>query len=336
MTSESPENSGRRTLQRTGKRWPAPRFRIGDWFADHRRAIAETFEFVSLRLGSSLFVWLLVGIALALPAALRLAQMNFVALDDGWQGQTGLSVYFVVGAEADQLAAVEELLRQSPSVLAARLTDADQALQEFMAASAESSSLTAALEMLSDNPLPASLQVSVVSQVTVEDLGALREEVLRSGGVDDVVIEHTWLERLRSLTQLVERLGLILGALFALGAVLVTAASVRLAIESRLDALRVLSLVGATRAQIRRPFLYFGVFYGLGGAVVAAMLLAVTLTAIEAPLTELLGSYDVPVHVQGFGAMFLITLLVVGVLLGVMGALLAVGQRIRGVQEMVS
>ena len=147
--------------------------------------------------------------------------MNFVALDDGWQGQTGLSVYFVVGAEADQLAAVEELLRQSPSVLAARLTDADQALQEFMAASAESSSLTAALEMLSDNPLPASLQVSVVGQVTVEDLGALREEVLRFGGVDDVVIEHTWLERLRSLTQLVERLGLILGALFALGAVLV-------------------------------------------------------------------------------------------------------------------
>jgi hypothetical protein len=66
------------------------------------------------------------------------------------------------------------------------------------------------------------------------------------------------------------------------------------------------------------------------------MLLAVTLTAIEAPLTELLGSYDVPVHVQGFGAIFLITLLVVGVLLGVMGALLAVRQRIRGVQEMVS
>ena len=335
MLRESAAAQRGRSRQLRPKQWPAPAFRVRDWFADHRRAIAETFEFVSLRLASSLFVWLLVGIALALPAALRLAQLNFVALDDGWQGQPGLSVYFAVGAEADQLAAVEALLRESPSVVAAQLTDADQALQEFMAASADSSSLTAALEMLSDNPLPASLQVSVASEIPLEDLATLRAEVLQSGGVDDVIIERTWLERLRNLTRLVERLGLILGALFALGAVLVTAASVRLAIESRLDALRVLSLVGATRAQIRRPFLYFGVFYGLGGAVVAAMLLAITLTAIEVPLTELLGSYDIPVHLQGFGVAFLLALLAVGMLLGVIGALLAVRQRIRGVQDAI-
>jgi cell division transport system permease protein len=187
---------------------------------------------------------------------------------------------------------------------------------------------------MSENPLPASLQVSIASDVFLEDLAALREELLGVDGVDDVIIERTWLELLRNLTQLVERLGLILGALFALGAVLVTAASVRLAIESRLEELRVLSLVGATRAQIRRPFLYFGVFYGLGGAVVAAMLLAITLTAIEAPLTALLGSYDIPVQVHGFGVAFLLTLLGVGMALGVIGALVAVRQRIRGVQEM--
>ena len=62
----------RKSSANRGKRWPAPAFRLSDWFSDHRRAIAETFEFVSLRLGGSLFVWLLVGIALALPAALYL------------------------------------------------------------------------------------------------------------------------------------------------------------------------------------------------------------------------------------------------------------------------
>jgi cell division transport system permease protein len=211
-----------------------------------------------------------------------------------------------------------------------RLTDADQALQEFMAASADSSGLLSALRTLSANPLPASLQVSVSNQFSIKQLTALRGQLLRNGSVDDVVIEYTWLERLRSLTQLIERLGWILGGLFALGAVLVTAASVRLAIEGRLEELRVLSLVGATRAQIRRPFVYFGVFYGLGGAVVAAMLLAITLTAIEAPLTDLLGSYDIPVQVRGFDLAFLGSLLWFGLVLGVMGALLAVRQRIRG------
>jgi cell division transport system permease protein len=243
-------------------------------------------------------------------------------------------VYFTVGTEPDNVAGVQAQLRQSSSVAAIQLTDAEQALQEFMAASADSSSLTAALVRLPENPLPATLQVSVVSDASLEELGALREQLVGLDGVDEVVIERTWLELLRNLTQLVERLGLILGVLFALGAVLVTAASVRLAIESRLEELRVLSLVGATRAQIRRPFLYFGVFYGLGGAVVAAMLLAITLTAIEAPLTALLGSYDIPVHVHGFGVVFLLTLLGVGMGLGVIGALVAVRQRIRGVQEM--
>ena len=65
------------------------------------------------------------------------------------------------------------------------------------------------------------------------------------------------------------------------------------------------------------------------------MLLAITLTAIEAPLTDLLGSYDIPVQVRGFDLTFLGSLLLVGLILGVMGALLAVRQRIRDTQEAI-
>ena len=200
----------RRATKSSRRQWPAPKRRFSWFFADHLRAVSETFKFVSLKLGSSLFVWLLVGIALALPAALRLTQLNFVALDDGWQGRPGLSVYFQVTADTADIAAVQTLLQQNTSMIEVRLTDADQALQEFMAASADSKSLTTALSTLSANPLPASLQVAVSNQVTTEQLAALRRQLLQQAAVDDVVIEFTWLERLRSLTQLVERLGWIL------------------------------------------------------------------------------------------------------------------------------
>ncbi|GIS18851.1 MAG: hypothetical protein CM15mP120_07670 [Pseudomonadota bacterium] len=80
----------------------------------------------------------MVGIALALPAALRLAQLNFIALDDGWQGRPGLSVYFQVAADSSDIVEVENLLQQNSSTIEVRLTDADQALREFMAASADS------------------------------------------------------------------------------------------------------------------------------------------------------------------------------------------------------
>ena len=109
---------------------------------------------------------------------------------------------------------------------------------------------------------------------------------------------------------------------------LVTATSVRLAIEARLEELRVLKLVGATERQLRRPFLYFGALYGIGGGLVAAMLLSVGLLTIEAPLERLLGSYQRSLEIHGFGGTFLLALLSIGGILGVAGALLAARQRL--------
>ena len=125
---------------------------------------------------------------------------------------------------------------------------------------------------------------------------------------------------------------MVLGVLFGVGAVLVTATSVRLAIESRLDELRVLKLVGATDRQIRRPFLYFGAFYGLGGAVVAAMLISISLVIVETPLTNLLGSFSENLEMAGFDPIFLLWLLLVGACLGIAGALLAATQRLKDLE----
>ena len=49
--------------------WPPMKPGLGAWWRDHVRIARETLRFVSVRLGTSLLVWLLVGIALALLAA---------------------------------------------------------------------------------------------------------------------------------------------------------------------------------------------------------------------------------------------------------------------------
>ena len=45
--------------------------------------------------------------------------------------------------------------------------------------------------------------------------------------------------------------------------------TIRLDIENRRDEIEVTKLVGGSDAFVRRPFLYNGVWYGLGGALVA-------------------------------------------------------------------
>ncbi len=295
---------------------------------DHKRVAAESVYFISERLGTSFLVWLVVGIALALPAGLWIVQVNMEDMSAGWQGRPGLSVYFAQDVGANDIKQAQEFLAQQDNIEQVTLTTAEQALEEFKAYSG----LADVLDLLGENPLPASLTARFTSALNAQDLLALVTQSQQLNGVAEVVAEKTWLERLHDLSTVVSRLGMMLSLLFGVGAVLVTASSVRLAIESRLDELRVLKMVGATRGQIRRPFLYFGAVYGFGGGVIAAMLLALTLVIIEPALQSLSGSYQQDLDLSGFNAEFLGALLALGCTLGILGALLAVSQRLRGLE----
>ena len=311
---------GRRAGRKAPK-VPWPKASVpGSWRRDHVRVAHDSFRHVSRRFGTTLLAWLLVGIALALPAALYLVQSGLAELTGRWDHRPGLSVYFQPGTGPDTLAAQ---MREQSGVERVEVTTQEEALAEFGA----QANLADALGILEVNPLPASLRVVPVAGAGPADLERLAELARRHPGAAEVVVERTWLERVTAASVVARRLGAILGALFALGAVMVTATSVRLAIEGRLEELKVMKLVGASDGEVRRPFLYLGMLYGLGGGVLAAMLLSVGLTVVEAPLAGLLGSFAVEFEPAAFSLRFLAILLGAGTLLGVIGAILAVRQR---------
>jgi cell division transport system permease protein len=309
-----------------GLRAVAPR--LGRWARDHRRVARDSAIYVSSRLGATLLVWLLIGIALALPGGLYLLQSNLARMSESWEGVPGISVYFKVDAEPEVAMAMRDELAADPAVKRVTLITADEALAEFQ----QFTGVADALAHLDRNPLPASLRILLRDDSDTAAFELMATRLRASRGVDEVSIEKTWLERVQAMTGLVRRLGWVLAATFALGAVLVTATSVRLAIESRLDELRVMKLVGATEGYIRRPFLYFGLFYGLGGGIAGAMLISGVLLIVEAPLAALLGSYGQNVELVGLNVGFFAGLLLLGGILGVCGAMLAARQRLHGLQ----
>lgn len=308
--------------------WGGPRLNLIAWVRDHIRVGNESLQFVSSRLGTSFLVWMVVGIALALPAGLWILQANMAEMSADWEGRPGLSVYFELAAEDAQMAAAESYLAADPTIEWVQITSAEEALAEFKSYSG----LDDALDLLEHNPLPASLVARLVANAEAADVVRLADTVTTLEGVAEVVVEKTWLERLNDLSTIISRLGVVLALMFGIGAILVTASSVRLAIEGRLDELRVLKLVGASAGQIRRPFLYFGAIYGFGGAVIAAMLIALTVEVIEPPLQSLLGSYQQRLNLAGIDSTFLTALLALGSALGVLGAILAVRQRLSGLE----
>ena len=301
---------------------------IGPWWRDHWRIALDSGAFVSSRLGTSVLVWLLIGIALALPAALYLVRANLSLMAEQWQGRPGISVYFSPGSAPALGVELQAELQAQAEVETVRLTSAERALEEFQ----EFSGIEDALALLEVNPLPMSLGVVLVDDVEAAEFDLLATQLAERDGVTDVVIERTWLERVDAMNAVLGRLAAVLTVLFSCGAVLVTATSARLAIETRLDELRVMKLVGATDAYIRRPFLYLGVFYGVGGGLLAAMLISAVLVALETPLATLFGSYGGQLESGGFDLAFFASLLVIGGLLGIGGALLAAHQRLANLE----
>ncbi|NBC22488.1 MAG: hypothetical protein GVY21_03335 [Gammaproteobacteria bacterium] len=308
--------------------WPRQRPGLMALWRDHARIFRETGHFIAERLGTSLLVWVLVGIALALPAGLFLLQQNLAAMTGSWEGRPGLSVYFELDAAESAVTGLAETLEAEPAIGRVTVITESEALAEFRSYTG----LADALALLEENPLPASLRAVLAPGAGSAELDALATLAGDAEAVAEVVVEKTWLERVTDITRVVTRMGAMLGVLFGLGAVLITATSVRLAIEARLEELRVLKLVGATDAQIRRPFLYFGLVYGLGGALVAAMLISLCLLIIEAPLTDLLGSYGQELELAGFDLAFLGVLFAAAGVLGVGGALLAARDRLSNLE----
>ena len=308
--------------------WPRTSHRWG-WWRGHWRVARDVFSLVSGRTGTSLLVWLLVGIALALPASLMLLQTNLSQLTADWGGgRPSVSVYMELGAlNAAELAAQ---LERRAEVEAVALTTQEEALAEFTAYTGLGDALTG----LERNPLPASLRLTFVAEANADALEAVAASMREAEGVADVVVERTWLTRINAISRLARSLGLVFGVLFGVGAVLVTATTVRFAIDSQLDELKVMKLVGASAGQLRRPFLYFGALYGAGGGLVAAMLVSLGLIVLEAPLLDLLGSFNQTLVLGGFDPVFVAALVGLGSALGVAGAMLAVRQRLAGLEVM--
>ena len=313
------------TTRRPKEVWPAASGAVRSVWRDRARVAGESIAYVGQRGPTTVVVWLLIGAALALPASLYLLETNLSRAAGAWQGRPGFSVYFEPGLDASVSSGLAARLGAEPDVSDVRLITPEQALAELRGQTA----LRDAVEVfdgLEHNPLPVTIRATLVLGSSPDRLLEIAESAGMQAGVAEVVIEKTWLERLAAIRDVTRRIGVIVAALLGVSAVLITAASVRLAIAARLAEREVLALVGADARFIRRPFLYLGVLYGIGGAVVAAALLAAALMALEAPLARLFASYGVDLHLSGFDPMFLGVLLGCGAVLGALGARLAAAQ----------
>ncbi len=223
-------------------------------------------------------------LAIAAMALALLVLAGFVLAGQGLRAAYGrvaqeaaIEVYLRPGAEAAQVDDLVRRLAADAAVREVRRIAPEQALAELVRLYPD---LGDVRELLGDNPLPSSLRV-LPRDPDAAALAGLVRTVRAHPAALSVRYDREWLQTLARAGRAVSTaaaagaLVLLLSALATIGAV------VRLALDDRLDEVRLLRLVGAPASFVLTPVLLAGALLGGVGGAVAAALLAAARGALE-------------------------------------------------------
>jgi cell division transport system permease protein len=150
--------------------------------------------------------------------------------------------------------------------------------------------------------------------------------------VQNVQIDTEWVKRLHAMLDLLRRVVLLTGGLLGIGIVLIVSNTIRLDILNRRAEIEVMKLVGASDGFTRRPFLYSGIWYGLGGGLLALALVGIASTVLARPVAQLAFLYGSSFSMQGLKVVTGLAVLALAVGLSWLGSWLAATRHIRAIE----
>lgn len=298
------------------------------WYLHHKVSALGSLKQLWLTPLQSLMTWLVIAIALALPAALLIVVSHVKTLGGQWLSDPGITIYLKLSISEPMRVDVGERLQKLSGVASLEYISPQQGLEDLK----RYGGFGDALSLLTENPLP-SVYVLKALDGREETLTELSKQIDTFPEVDKVQLDLQWVQRIHQIVVTAERVVILLGIFLSLGVLLTIGNTTRLILESRRSEIAVIKLVGGTDAFVRRPLLYTGMWYGLMGGALAWLLLAITSLWLLPTVQVLLASYDSALVLKGPGLVALVQLLLVGGFLGLTGAWLASGRHIKAVDD---
>jgi cell division transport system permease protein len=299
------------------------------YFARHAQTFIGSLGRIVQQPFASFMTMGVIGVAIALPLLLNLFLQNARLATGNLNDAFDLSVYLDKKAPAARTGALARQLKLRGDVAQVRIILAEQALAEFR----NDSGFGKALDALADNPLPDTLVVTpTLDASTPHGTEVLRSAIAAMPDVQTVQLDTEWVKRLHGILDVLRRVVLLTAALLGVGIILIVSNTIRLDILNRRAEIEVMKLVGASDGFARRPFLYSGLWYGLGGGLLALILVGVAEAVLAQPVERLAGLYGSGFTLEGLNFSTAGVVLVIAAALAWAGSWLAATRHIRAIE----
>lgn len=214
---------------------------------------------------------IIMGSSLLMLALFSLITINLDRVLQSVRGEIDVAVYLRDDIHEEDQARLHKDLLATQGVAGVNYVSREQALESFRGELGDDADL---LDALRENPLPASyelrLQPGYHGAKKVKDLTT---NLGQYPGVEEVVAQVEWIQRLDRVTRIFMVVDVLVGVLVLMSALFVISNTVRLTIEESATTVEIMKLVGATDWFIRTPFLLSGAFQGASAGALAMVVL---------------------------------------------------------------
>ncbi|HEX6597493.1 MAG TPA: permease-like cell division protein FtsX [Acidimicrobiales bacterium] len=266
---------------------------------------------------------LTVAVSLTLVGGALLVKRGVERATIQWRGNVELSIFMKAEASEQELEAVNRQLQAMPEVSRFRYVDKAAAYEEFRQIFANEPDLR---DSLSVDQVPPSYRVVPKE---AEQTRLIGERFDNTAGVLRVSYAREEVDALVSVTNFLQIMLWAVALVLLLAASLLILNTIRMAIFARRREVAIMKLVGATNWFIRVPFMLEGMVQGVAGAAAAFGVVWLGRGLIESRIAS--ANNDIQLFKQ-----FLVTssdvmgtgifLLLVGVIVGTVGSLVAVSR----------
>jgi cell division transport system permease protein len=267
----------------------------------------------------------LTGLALGATGAFWLLGSNLGRAVADWRDRVRILVYLKREPPAAEVNALLERVQALPQVADARYVSKAEALAALKRLLGKDAAVA---DSLPTNPLPASIEVTpTVGGATPAGALALIMRLEALPEVDEVAGGVEWVERLSYWRRFLAAVGLGVGAMLVLAAILTVTTATTLVLHARRQEMEIMRLVGAPEVAIRLPLLLQGMIQGLLGAGLALGALRAG-HHVLAPWLEPLMTLTIGLpRLEFLSPPGMLVLLAAGAGLGGLGGALAKGRR---------
>jgi len=294
------------------------------WLRLHRHALADALRRLAAQPLAAAFSILVLALAITLPVLAAIVLRSVGVASAMLETEPHVNVYLALDATDEDVRRVGAALRARPEAASVTFVSRTQALQELKS----TTHLAELLENLDENPLPHAFTVRVRTTDPAL-LREAREAWSKIPKVDLVAADFEWSERLARWVAFGQRLVAFAAIALAAAVAFIVGHLIRLQVVSQRQEIELSQLIGATAADVRRPFLYHGLLEaGLAGAV-AVGLAALAAAWLATELRALTPAYAAEMKVVFLDLSWGCAIVGAAGLLGLAGAWWAVGRELR-------